>query len=311
MTAAALTRPPRLGPDARIAVVAPSGPVVEERLRRGLDVLRGWGLDPVATGQVTDRHPRFGYLAGEDDKRARDFQEAWCDPTVDAVMCARGGYGAQRMVDLLDWNALRAARPKVLIGFSDITALHEAFAVRLGLVTLHGPMTSALTFLDDAAAQESLRTTLFEPEAAMTLGRPGAGPLVGGRARGVTLGGCLSLLAAGLATPHARPRAAGGLLLIEDIGEEDYRLDRAVTQLLRAGWLDGVAGVALGSWKDCGPYDRRVRPVLRDRLAPLGVPVVENLGFGHCDTALTMPLGVPAVLDAEAGTVTLDVPALA
>ncbi|AYG79480.1 putative murein peptide carboxypeptidase [Streptomyces hundungensis] len=310
MSAAALTRPPRLRPGARIAVVAPSGPVVEERLRDGLGILRDWGLEPLATAQVTDRHPQFRYLAGEDEKRARDFQEAWCDPTVDAVMCARGGYGAQRMVDLLDWNALRAAGPKVLVGYSDVTALHEAFAVRLGLSTLYGPMVSAATFLTDAATQESLRTTLFEPEAAMTLGLPGARPLVPGRATGVTLGGCLSLLTADLATPHARRSAAGGLLLLEDIGEEDYRLDRALTQLLRSGWLDGVTGVALGSWKDCGPYEERVRPVLGERLARLGVPVVEELGFGHCDTSLTMPLGVPATLDADRGTLTLETPAL-
>ncbi|MFJ8310378.1 MULTISPECIES: LD-carboxypeptidase [unclassified Streptomyces] len=310
MTAVPLTRPARLRPGARIAVVAPSGPVVEDRLRAGLDILRGWGLEPVATTQVTEKHPELGYLAGEDEKRARDFQEAWCDPGVDAVMCARGGYGAQRMVDLLDWTALRAAGPKVLIGYSDVTTLHEAFAVRLGLATLHGPMASAAAFLQNAATQESLRTTLFEPEAAMTLGLPGARPLVPGSARGITLGGYLALLATSLATPHARPSAAGGLLLLEDVGEEDHRLDRSLTQLLRAGWLEGVTGIALGSWQECGPYEERVRPVLYERLSRLGVPVVENLGFGHCDTALTMPLGVPAVLDAEAGTITLDVPAL-
>ncbi|MFE4870005.1 LD-carboxypeptidase [Streptomyces sp. NPDC056682] len=311
MTALPLTRPARLAPGARIAVVAPSGPVVEERLLAGLDVLRGWGLETVTTPQVTERHPQFGYLAGDDEKRARDFQEAWCDSAVDAVMCARGGYGAQRMVDLLDWDALRAAGPKVLIGYSDVTALHEAFAVRTGLATLYGPMASAATFLQDAATQESLRTTLFEPEAAMTLGLPGARSLVPGRARGTTLGGCLSLLATALATPHARPSAAGGLLLLEDVGEEDYRLDRTLTQLLRSGWLEGVTGVALGSWQECGPYEEKVRPVLYERLSRLGVPVVERLGFGHCGAALTMPLGVPAVLDADGGTLTLETPALA
>ncbi|MFF4182862.1 LD-carboxypeptidase [Streptomyces sp. NPDC001691] len=311
MSAVELTRPPRLRPGARIAVVAPSGPVVEERLQSGLDILRGWDLDAVAAPHVTDRHREFRYLAGEDEARARAFQQAWCDPAVDAVMCARGGYGVQRMVDLLDWNALRAAGPKVFVGYSDVTALHEAFAVRMGLATLHGPMTSALAFLKDATTQESLRTTLFEPEAAMTLGLPGARAMVPGRARGVTVGGCLSLLAADLATSHARPGAAGGLLLLEDRGEVDYRIDRVLTQLLRAGWLEGVTGVALGSWQECGPYAERVRPVLYERLGRLGVPVVENLGFGHCDAALTMPLGVPAVLDAERGTLTLEKPALA
>ncbi|GAA3377639.1 LD-carboxypeptidase [Streptomyces sannanensis] len=310
MTLTPLTRPARLRPGARVAVVAPSGPVPEERLAAGLDILRGWDLDPVVMPHVLDRHGEFDYLAGADRMRARDFQEAWCDPSVDGVICARGGYGVQRMVDLLDWTAMRAAGPKVFVGFSDITVLHEALAVHMGLATLHGPMVAAASFLKDTRTQESLRATLFEPESVRTLGLETARPLVPGRARGITLGGCASLLAAELGTPHARPSARGGLLLLEDVGEEDYRLDRILTQLLRSGWPAGVSGIALGSWEECGPYDE-VRAVLLDRLGGLGVPVVEELGFGHCETALTMPLGLPAVLDAEAGTLTLDLPALA
>lgn len=310
MTVVPLTRPARLRPGAKVAVVAPSGPLPAERLEAGLDLLRGWDLDPVVAPHVLDRHGALGYLAGSDEDRARDLQEAWCDPSVSAVLCARGGYGVQRMVDLLDWTALRAAGPKVFVGYSDITALHEAFAVRMGLATLHGPMTAALTFLKDPDTQESLRATLLEPESVMTLGLGTARALVPGRARGVTLGGCVSLLAADLGTPYARPSAAGGLLLIEDVGEEPYRLDRILTQLLRSGWLDGVAGIGLGSWAECGPYDE-VRAVLGDRLSGLGVPVVEEMGFGHGDTTLTLPLGVPGVLDAGDGTLTLDVPALA
>ncbi|MFD3941901.1 LD-carboxypeptidase [Streptomyces sp. NPDC058579] len=310
MTVTPLTRPARLRPGARVAVVAPSGPIPEDRLAAGLDILRGWDLEPVVAPHVLDVHGELGYLAGGDEDRARDLQEAWCDPGVFAVLCARGGYGSQRMVDLIDWPAIRAAGPKVFVGYSDVTALHEAFAVRTGLATLHGPMVAAATFLKDPRTQESLRTTLFEPESVRTLGLDTARPLAPGRAHGVTLGGCVSLLAADLGTPHARPSARGGLLLLEDVGEEPYRLDRILTQLLRSGWLDGVAGIALGSWAECGPYED-VRAVLADRLVGLGVPVVEELGFGHSETALTFPLGVPGVLDAEAATLTLDVPALA
>ncbi|MEU4266388.1 LD-carboxypeptidase [Streptomyces sp. NPDC026092] len=310
MTVTPPTRPARLSPGARVAVVAPSGPIPEERLAAGLDILRGWDLEPVVAPHVLDVHGELGYLAGGDEDRARDLQEAWCDPGVSAVLCARGGYGSQRMVDLIDWSAIRAAGPKVFVGYSDVTALHEAFAVRAGLATLHGPMVAAATFLKDPRTQESLRATLFEPESVRTLGLATARPLAPGRAHGVTLGGCVSLLAADLGTPHARPSARGGLLLLEDVGEEPYRLDRILTQLLRSGWLDGVAGIALGSWAECGPYED-VRAVLADRLGGLGVPVVEELGFGHSETALTFPLGVPGVLDAEAATLTLDVPALA
>jgi muramoyltetrapeptide carboxypeptidase len=212
------------------------------------------------------------------------------------------------MVDLLDWDAMRAAGPKVFVGFSDITALHEAFANRLGLVTLHGPMAAGIDFIKNARAQEHLRATLFAPETVRTIASGGTA-LVPGRAQGVTLGGCLCLLAADLGTPHARPSARGGLLCLEDVGEETYRLDRYLTQLLRAGWLDGVRGVLLGSWQDCDPY-AQVRALLVDRLGGLGVPVVEEFGFGHCEGALTIPFGVAAELDADSGTLTLAEPAL-
>ncbi|MFI6938442.1 LD-carboxypeptidase [Streptomyces sp. NPDC050418] len=313
-------------PGARVAVVAPSGPVPEERLEAGLDILRGWDLEPVVAPHVLATHPKLSYLAGADRDRAADLQAAWCDPSVSAVICARGGYGVQRMVDLLDWDAMRAAGPKVFVGFSDIAALHEAFALRLGLVTLHGPMAATADFLKNARAQEHLKATLFTPESVQTItggqalvpdgtgARAGGGDrsdpsVTPGRARGVTLGGCLALLVADLGTPFGRTSARGGLLCIEDIDEEDYRIDRLLTQLLRSGWLDGVAGVLLGSWQECGPYEE-VREVFADRFGGLGVPILENVGFGHCDGALTLPLGVPALLDAEAGELRLEVPAL-
>ncbi|WP_299538273.1 LD-carboxypeptidase [uncultured Streptomyces sp.] len=308
-----LARAARLRPGARVAVVAPSGPVPAERLDAGLDLLRGWDLDPVVAPHVLDAHPRLGHLAGTDADRARDLQDAWLDPSVDAVLCARGGYGAHRMVDLLDWAAIRAAGPKAFVGYSDITVLHEAFALRAGFSTLHGPMIATEAFLKDAVTQDSLRTTLFDPGSATTIGLDTATALVPGRARGITYGGCVSLLAADLGTPGARTSARGGLLVVEDVGEEPYRIDGILTRLLRSGALDGVAGVACGSWEKCGPYDG-VRAVLADRLAPLGVPVVEELGFGHGPTSLTVPLGLPAVLDAPAdggrGTLQYEVPAL-
>ncbi|MYS20735.1 MULTISPECIES: S66 peptidase family protein [unclassified Streptomyces] len=303
-----LIRPRRLVPGDRIGIVAPSGPVPRERLDAGADILRGWGLEPVVAPHVLDEHP-FGYLAGGDRERAADLTRTWCDPSLAAVLCARGGYGVQRMVDLLDWPAMRAAPPKAFIGYSDITALHEAFATRLGLATLHGPMAATEAFVKDDPSQDHLRRTLFTPEQAQTLTSPTARTLVPGRAEGVTLGGCVSLLAADLGTPRGRRSAAGGILVLEDVGEEAYRLDRIVTQLLRAGWLDGVAGIVLGSWQECGPYPE-VRALLLDRLGGLGVPIVEEFGFGHCPSTLTIPLGVPAVLDADAATLTLEVPAL-
>lgn len=302
-----LTRPRRLREGDRVAVVSPSGPVPQDRLDAGCEILRRWGLDVTLAPHVTDVHAGLGYLAGADEDRAADLQEAWLDPSVAGVLCARGGYGVQRMVDLLDWSSMRAATPKIFCGYSDITALHEAFATQLGVVTLHAPMVGAWSFIEDGRTAERLRDTLFEPESTLALTSPTAETLVPGVAHGVTLGGCLCLLAADVGAPTARAGAAGGIVLLEDLEEDRYRLDRMFTQLLRAGWFEGCAGIALGSWLDC---EVGVRELALDRLGGLGVPIVWELGFGHCASTLTVPLGVPATLDADAGTLTLDAPAL-
>lgn len=307
---AALTRPRRLRRGDRVGIVAPSGPVPQERLAAGVDILRDWGLEPVLGRHVLDPHPSMDHLSSTDEHRARDLEEAWCDPSLSAVVAARGGYGTQRLLDLLDWERMRAAGPKVFVGYSDLTVLHEALAQRLSLATVHGPMTATASFLDDPATREHLRSTLFTPQNVREIA-PGeaARTLVPGRAHGITLGGNLSLLAAERGTPHARPSAAGGIVLLEDIAQPPYSLDRLLTQLLRSGWFEGVAGIALGSWTDCGRHED-VRAVLRDRLTPLGVPVVAELGFGHGSSTLTLPLGVPAVLDADDRTLTYDEPGL-
>ncbi|HEU0213676.1 MAG TPA: LD-carboxypeptidase [Jiangellaceae bacterium] len=307
MGVAELTRPRRLEPGDRVVVVAPSGPVPKDRLDAGCAILRDWGLDVIVAPHVLDVHDRFAYLAGGDAERAGDLQHAWLDPSVAAVLCARGGYGVQRILDRLNWSEMRAVTPKVLAGYSDITALHEAVATRLGVATLHAPMVGAHVFLSDHQTAETFRRTLFEPESVRAMTSPTAHTLVPGVAHGITVGGCLGMLAAEVGTTTGRRNAAGGILLLEDVDEKAYRIDGFLTHLLRAGWLDGVAGVVLGSWKDCEP----VEEVVLDRLRGLGVPVVSELGFGHGDSSLTVPLGLPATLDADAATLTVDVPALA
>ncbi len=284
-----------------------------DRLAEGCVILRGWGLDVVIGPHVTAVDDRLAYLAGDDQRRAADLQSAWLDPTVAGIVCARGGYGAERILELLDWSAMRAAGPKVFAGYSDVTALHEAFALSLGLVTLHSPMAAAQVFLTDDLTADLLRRTLFEPESMQVLTSPTAETLVAGRAHGVTVGGCLSVLASSIGTPTGRRSVTGGILLLEDVAEEPYRLDRMLTHLLRSRWLDGVTGIAIGSLFGCGPADQ-LRAVMLDRLGGLGVPIVWELGFGHGRSSLTVPLGIPATLDADpetnTATLTLDVPAL-
>jgi muramoyltetrapeptide carboxypeptidase len=302
-----LIRAARLRPGDRVAVVAPSGPVVPERLDRGLAVLESWGLSVTVGEHTRGVHERFGYLASDDATRADDLMRAWCDPDVQAVFCARGGYGVQRMVDLLDWESIAAAGPKVLVGFSDVTALHQAFATRLGLSTVHGPVVTSLGSGDDES-RAHLRSLLFDPVPGVPLTPSPVETLVGGRAEGVLVGGNVAMLASEVGSRNSL-RAASSIAVLEEIGEEAYRLDRKLTQLLRTGWFDDVLGVVLGTFTDCGPTGS-VRDLVRDRLAPLGVPILWGAPIGHDERNLAFPYGVPAVLDADAGTLVLREPAL-
>ncbi|GAA4889961.1 S66 peptidase family protein [Streptomonospora salina] len=300
----------RLRPGDAVSVVAPCSPVPADMLEAGLAVLHGWGLEAVAGAHLRGRHPRLPYLAGTDAERAADLQRALADPRTSAVLCARGGDGAHRVLDGLDFGELRRAPVKPLVGFSDVTALHEAVAVELGAAGLHGPVVALESFAEDPVAAEHLRTTLFAPEEAAVLSVPGAETLVGGVARGVTAGGNLSVLNDSLAAPHSRRSARGAIVLLEDVAEDVSRIDRMLTRMLRSGWLDGAAGLVLGSWERCTPDASAVRTLLLERLAPLGVPVVGEFGFGHRAAQLTVPLGAAATLDADACTLVLDRPAL-
>ncbi len=302
-----LIRAPRLTAGDRVAVVAPAGPVPAARLDRGLEVLATWGLDVTVMEHARGVDDRFGYLAADDAARADDLMNAWTDPAVRAVFCARGGYGVQRMADLLDWPALADAGPKVLVGFSDVTALHQAFAARLGLATIHGPVVASLGDGDDAS-REHLRSMLFDPSAGTSLTPSPALPLVPGRAEGVLVGGNVAVLAAEIGTRNA-VGAAESIAVLEEIGEDLYRLDRLFTQLLRTGWFDAARGIVLGDFTDCASTEA-VQDLVVDRLAPLGVPMLWGLPFGHEARNLSFPLGVPAVLDADAGTRVLREPAL-
>ncbi len=258
---------------------------------------------------------QYGYLSGTDESRARGLNALFRDDRVDAVVCMRGGYGVARMLDGVDFDVIRA-NPKIVLGYSDITALHTAIHEKVGMVTIHGPMPcSAWMEFDDFSRDSLLRAlTATEP-----LGRfdnpPGMAPecIVPGRCEGLLVGGNLTLIASACGTPYALD-ARGKILLLEDIGEYVYRLDSMLTQLRLAGMFDQCAGVVLGGFTNCTEeyehYALHLEDIIRDIIVPAGKPVLGNMSIGHTPVKITVPLGVHCVLDADAGTLTATEAAL-
>lgn len=297
--ATSLTLPGPIAPGARIGLVAPSGPPTPASVDRAEALLRSWQLEPVRAPGLLAGHPRASYLAAPDAQRAADLQSLWCDESVDAVLCARGGYGAVRILDLLDRDTMQAATPKPFLGSSDITCLHEWFREKLGVATWFTPMPTTKSLLDDVRASEGLHRALFDAPHGQVITSPVAESLTTGVARGTVIGGNLSLLAMTLGARDRDPLDHEGCIaLLEDVTESPYRIDSYLQSLVRGGWFDGVTGVALGSWDSCGAPGP-IRELMAETLGPLGVPVVSELGFGHCPSAQSVPLGVPATLHAD------------
>ncbi|GIG66436.1 S66 peptidase family protein [Phytomonospora endophytica] len=306
-SAASATRPPALRPGDSVRVVTPSGPTSRERLTPGLELLAEWGLDVQVPDGVLDRD---GFLAGSDAARLTEFNEALADPSVRAVFCGRGGYGVTRIIDDVDWDAARRD-PKPVIGYSDITALHMGLYRHAGVASVHGPVVTSFATPEpeDGAVVKALHTALFsaepvvvasadyEPTGRLTRGTAVAGPLLGGN---------LSLVVDAVGT-GTHLDCAGAILLLEEINEAPYRVDRALTQLRRAGVLGAVAGVALGNFTDCADgWGVDVVDVLGQMLAALDVPVLGGLPIGHGIRQETVPYGTRAVLDPSTGTLTVE-----
>lgn len=294
--------PPPLRRGDAVRVVAPSSPFDPEILARGLEVLSSrLGLVPRVRPDMTARR---AYLAGDDARRLEEWREAVADPEATAIFCARGGYGAMRLLPAVDPAPL-LARPKLLVGFSDITALH-AVLNRAGLVTVHGPVVAQLGRLpDDALAHlEALLARTAPPAGAWDIPAPGAGLVASrvirpGRASGPLLGGSLAILSHLQGTPFA-PRLDGAILFLEDVGEKPYQIDRYLTHLRLAGALDGIAGLAVGQLRACDDAGVLGADVVRETALALGVPAIEGLPAGHEDANFALPLGARATLVAPA-----------
>jgi muramoyltetrapeptide carboxypeptidase len=291
-------RPPPLRRGDVVRVIAPAGPFEPAAFERGLEILSGrLGLRPRLRPDVA---ARLGYLAGDDARRLEEWREAVADPEARAIFCARGGYGSMRLLPSIDPAPL-LDRPKLLVGFSDVTALH-ALLNRAGLATVHGPVVTQLGRAPDDAVDhlEALLAGTAPRPGPWAPPAPGAGltgsaAVAPGRATGPLLGGTLALLSHLCGTPWL-PSLEGAILAIEDVGEAPYRLDRYLTQLRLAGALDGVAGVAIGQLSGCDGGDGAAAEVVRQAVKALGVPAVEGFPFGHEDRNLAFPLGARATL---------------
>jgi len=293
-----MQRPPVLEPGARVALVAPAGPLRgEEDLRRAEDNVRSFGWEPVVGQYVLSRQ---GYLAGSDDERLADFNAASRDATIDAVWCLRGGYGAMRLLDGIDYEAW-CRSPKTLIGYSDVTALHAAIGQRANLVTFHGPTArAALTPFSRDALAAALRG-----EGACGTATEGR-TLLPGRTRGPLVGGNLALLASLCGTEFA-PRYDGAILVVEDVSEAVYRIDRMLTQLRLAGSLGRCTGIVFGAFTEIpDATDAERLDIVLDEIArAMDVPCITGAPVGHIDDQWTLPLGEVCELDADALTLTV------
>ena len=316
--------PPRLRPGDTIFFAAPAGQLDRERMERARARLEARGYRVIARD---DLYAAEGYLAGSDERRAAELMQGFADPEVDALFLGTGGYGVMRILDRLDWETIRR-NPKVVIGYSDITALHAALFRRAGLVAFHSPL--AMWTLGGEQEAEPFTLTWFwraveeaPPGAGIGAGPSFAGPcdypidvpveapqpyaLAPGRARGRLVGGNLSMVVALEGTPYA-VETRGRVLLLEDVGEASYRIDRMLRQLELAGRLDGLAAVILGQFtretaREDAPRDPdpryTIEGVLKQYFGSRGIPVIANFPLGHHTMNATLPIGGIVEVDAD------------
>lgn len=304
--------PGPLRPGARISLIAPASPASEEKIAQAFTNLGNLGFE---VKEGVSMRKRLGHLAGTDAERLADLHNAFADPETDAVWCVRGGYGCTRLLPDVDFDLIRR-HPKPFFGYSDVTALHLAIGQKTGLVTFHSPVAAGeYTFGTFRHFMEVVRNGTA-PYAIHKLVPEEVVPdypfdpftIREGVAEGELTGGNLSLLAAMCGTPW-QPSFKNKLVFLEEVGEQPYRIDRLLTQLLEATDLRKAAGLVLGVFFDCQPknsdYSLTLKDTLLDRLATLGIPALYGFPFGHIPDQVTLPYSINARLDTKAGTLTL------
>jgi muramoyltetrapeptide carboxypeptidase len=303
-----LTKPGPVSSDAAISIVAPASPAQPDRIERGLAALRRQGYTPKLAPNALLREPL--YFAGTPEQRINDLHAAFADPVTSAVMCVRGGYGSNYLLNALD-RGIIAAHPKPFFGYSDLTGIQLHLLDKLGLPVFHGPMLAADFYLTDGVHLESFRAALMgEPYSAgaaegLRILKPGKTPSV----RGTLYGGCLSIVASLLGTPW-EPQTEGTLLFLEDTGVKPYQIDRMIWQLRSAKKLDGVRGIIFGEMLDCaspGAPPSLLEEAILSALSGFDGPIAFGLHSGHVSRQnVTLTFGVEAELITD-GEARLDI----
>lgn len=312
MRSGRLLRPPPLQRGDVIGIVSPASTPDAGLLQRGIQALEDAGFRTVLASHALDR---WGYLAGSDEDRAADVMEMFTREDIRAVWCARGGYGAARILNRLDWSAI-GANPKAFVGYSDITTLLLGMLRLAGVVCFHGPMATTLGGgLDRWSADLLWRSLMVEEPVGPLFEDPESiRCLIQGNARGTLSGGCLSILCASLGCPE-EPDFAGCVVFLEDTDEPLYRVDRLLAQLVRSGCLDEAAGIVFGNVTNLTTAEKdrphTLETVLMDHLARLGKPLLCGAPFGHVDNPITVPFGIVGELYGASCQVVAVEPAVA
>jgi len=299
-------KPPALLPGDPVGIVAPASNIQPAMLQAGVEALHKLGYKPVYLGSIFDRDL---YFAGTLDRRAKELEEMFVRDDVRAILCARGGYGSNYLLSKLDPQKI-VPNPKIFVGYSDITTLLTCFADAAGMVTFHGPMVTK-----DFANPDGVDLASWEAAVGglshwkLDLG-PGVEALAEGQAEGILYGGCLSMLAASLGTPH-EIRTHGTILFIEDIAAKPFQIDRMLMQLKLAGKLNEVRGVVFGEMIDClqsRDQDYTLKEVILRVVGDLGIPIAYGLRSGHVSRRnVTLPIGVRTALKVTKTDITMEI----
>ena len=286
----------RLEQGQTVGVIAPASPISQSEISESLKILESF---PLKIRLAAHLHDRSNYLAGSDEDRVSDLHEMFSDPEVKAIFCARGGFGSARLLNRVDFKLVQK-NPKIIVGFSDLTALLFGLYTHTGLITIHGPTLSDLPKDKNWENLARLISASHRPELFLEQGRT----ITQGKAKGTLLGGNLSTLCSLMDTPFL-PSLEGVILFLEEKGEAPYRVDRMLTHLLLSGRLDRVAALVIGQFVNCGE-EELIDALLEDRLGILKIPVVTGLPVGHGAENVALPLGLPALLDTQRAFLTVE-----